>query len=42
MSKLIDNYVLQQVIGQGQYGKVYKAFHIKTNATVAVKVRPSS
>jgi serine/threonine protein kinase len=26
MPKIINNYTLTQLIGEGQYGKVYKAF----------------
>ena len=46
MSKVIDNYVLKEsigksnsnnIIGQGQYGKVYRANHIKTDEVFAVK-----
>lgn len=29
MSKIIENYILSEVIGEGQYGKVYKATHKK-------------
>lgn len=29
MSKVIENYILQESIGQGQYGKVYKAKNMK-------------
>ena len=28
---MIDNYTLLQVIGEGNYGKVYKAKNIKSN-----------
>ena len=37
MSKIIDNYVLKESIGQGQYGKVYRASHIKSEEIFAVK-----
>lgn len=37
-AKVVENYSLLEVIGQGQYGKVYKALNIKTNSLVAVKV----
>lgn len=37
MSKIIENYLLQKVIGSGQYGKVYKAMNMKTNQVFAVK-----
>ncbi|KAM3133531.1 hypothetical protein pb186bvf_014373 [Paramecium bursaria] len=37
-AKVVENYSLLEVIGQGQYGKVYKALNIKNNQLVAVKV----
>ena len=37
MSKMIENYLLQEVVGSGQYGKVYKGINVKTNETVAIK-----
>ena len=37
-SKLVENYSLLDTVGQGQYGKVYKALNIKTNQIFAVKV----
>lgn len=37
-AKVVENYSLLEVIGQGQYGKVYKALNIKTNSLVAIKV----
>jgi serine/threonine protein kinase len=38
MGKLVENYSLQEVIGSGVYGKVYKATHISTRQQFAVKV----
>ncbi len=38
MSKVIENYILMDVIGSGQYGKVYKARNMKTEYIVAIKV----
>ena len=38
MNKVIDNYTLSEVLGVGQYGKVYKALNIKTNSLYAVKI----
>jgi serine/threonine-protein kinase ULK/ATG1 len=38
MSKVIENYILQEVVGSGQYGKVYKARNMKTDGIVAIKV----
>ena len=37
MVKIVDNYTLTEAIGQGQYGKVYKATHIDTKMNVAIK-----
>ena len=30
MGKIIENYSLQEVIGEGVYAKVYKAIHLLT------------
>ena len=38
MNKVIDNYILSEVLGVGQYGKVYKALNIQTNSLFAVKL----
>jgi serine/threonine protein kinase len=38
MNKAIDNYVLKEIVGEGQYGKVYKAFNTQTYGLYAVKV----
>lgn len=38
MSKVIENYILAEVIGSGQYGKVYKAKNMKNEEVVAIKV----
>mgnify|MGYP003588373125 CR=1 FL=1 len=37
MAKIIDNYVLEKIIGQGQFGEVYRGYNKTTNVTVAVK-----
>ena len=42
MQKIIENYVLYEVVGSGQYGKVHRAINKKTNETVAIKVIPLS
>ena len=42
MSKLVENYLLQEQIGKGVYGQVYRAIHQKKNAEFAVKVIPKS
>lgn len=38
--KIIENYALIEVIGEGMYGTVYKATHLQTNEEFAVKVIP--
>ena len=38
MNKIIENYLLQEEIGSGQYGKVYKGKNIKTEEVIAIKV----
>ena len=38
MGKKIQNYCLETVIGEGQFGKVYRAINQKTDQTVAIKV----
>lgn len=38
MGKKIENYCLEQVIGEGEFGKVYKATNEKNDQTVAIKV----
>lgn len=38
MVKIVDNYTLTDYLGKGEYGKVYKAFHIDTRIEVAVKM----
>ncbi|KAL4504365.1 hypothetical protein ABPG72_009811 [Tetrahymena utriculariae] len=38
ITKMVENYSLDEVIGSGQYGKVYRATNIKTNKVVAIKV----
>lgn len=40
MPRIIDNYSLNEPIGEGVYGKVYKAVHIKNKQEYAVKVVP--
>ena len=40
MYKIVENYVLYDSIGAGQYGKVFRAKNTKTNETVAVKTIP--
>ena len=38
MVRIIDNYTLYEVIGQGNYSKVYKAINKDDNKDYAVKV----
>jgi serine/threonine protein kinase len=36
--KCIDEYILKEVIGSGQFGKVHRAIHNKTKKAYAIKV----
>ena len=38
MVKIIDNYTMTTYIGKGEYGKVYRAFHIDSRIEVAIKM----
>lgn len=38
MSKIIENYILQEVIGSGQYGKVFRSTNMKNDQVYAIKV----
>jgi serine/threonine-protein kinase ULK/ATG1 len=38
MGKKIENYVLDIIVGEGEFGRVYKAVNEKTNQTVAIKI----
>jgi len=40
MQKVVENYLLYETIGAGQYGKVYRAKNQKNGETVAIKVIP--
>jgi serine/threonine protein kinase len=40
MPRIVDNYSLNTLLGEGVYGKVYLAIHTKTNQQYAVKVVP--
>lgn len=40
MVKMIDNYTLNEEIGQGNYGKVFRAKHLKKPGEFAVKIIP--
>lgn len=40
MVKMIDNYILSEVIGEGSFGKVYLSTHIVKNQEFAVKAIP--
>lgn len=37
MVKIVDNYILERVIGKGQYGEVFKGYKKDTNEDVAIK-----
>lgn len=39
---MIDNYSLQECLGEGVYAKVYRAVHVKTHQEVAIKVIQAS
>ncbi|KAJ1793367.1 Serine/threonine-protein kinase 36 [Coemansia sp. RSA 2399] len=36
--QLIERYILLQIIGEGQYGKVYRAVHRRSGVAVAMKI----
>ena len=36
MTKVVDNFMLAEEIGSGQYGKVYRAKHTKTGESFAI------
>jgi serine/threonine-protein kinase ULK/ATG1 len=38
MVKIVDNYTLTDYLGKGEYGKVFRAFHMDTRIEVAVKM----
>lgn len=38
LNKVVENYLLQEIVGSGQYGKVFKSTHQKTGEIFAVKV----
>ena len=38
MGKIKENYSVQEQLGWGVYGKVYKAIHVVTKQEVAIKV----
>lgn len=38
--KIIENYALNEVLGEGMYGTVFKATHMQSNDEFAVKVVP--
>ena len=42
MSKLVENYLLQEAVGKGVYGQVYRAVHQKNQGVFAVKVIPKT
>ena len=38
MGKIIENYSLQALIAEGNYGRVFRGVNIKTKQEVAIKV----
>mgnify|MGYP003427518257 CR=1 FL=1 len=38
MGKTVENYLIQEPIGEGNFAKVFKARHIKTGEEFAIKV----
>jgi serine/threonine protein kinase len=38
LNKVVEDYVLMESVGKGQYGNVYRAEHRKTKEIFAVKV----
>ena len=40
MVKIIVNYTMTSYLGKGEYGKVFRAFHIDSRIEVAVKMIP--
>lgn len=42
MGKIIDNYILEQKIGSGSFGKVFKGYHKETKLPIAAKCMKKS
>ena len=38
MSKVVENYIIKEKIGQGMYGNVHLSEHLKTKNYYAVKI----
>lgn len=38
MGKKIENYILENPIGEGEFGKVYRATNERNGQTVAIKI----
>jgi len=38
MTKVVEKYLLQEKIGSGQFGDVFKGRHLITNGVTAIKV----
>lgn len=38
MAKIVENYILIEVIGKGEYGEVYLAKHTKSEEFFAIKM----
>ena len=37
MSKIVENYKLYEILGEGSFGKVYRGLHMKTDQQFAIK-----
>ena len=38
MTKIVENYLILELIGKGQYGEVYKAKHMISSEIFAIKI----
>ena len=41
MSKIVENYLIKEILGSGNYGNVHLGVHLKTKEKFAIKVIPS-
>lgn len=41
MGKTVENYMIQEALGEGNFAKVFKAKNIKTGQDFAIKVIPT-
>jgi len=42
MGKIIDNYILEEVIGNGSFGKVFRGYHKDNKVQIAAKCMKKS